>query len=638
MSFESLQLHESIKKAISNLGYTQPTPVQAKSIPVVLEGRDVVACAQTGTGKTAAFVLPALNRLINEPSKSKHPRILVLTPTRELATQITKAAFQYGRQMRFNMASLVGGMSYHTQIRDLQRGADMIVATPGRLIDHLENDRLDLSHIEMLILDEADRMLDMGFIDDVKMIASETPDNRQTLLFSATLDPALDRVIRELMREPERFDLSEKQLTAPKIKQTLYKTKNMHDKLRLLKHLLDDEAIYKSIIFVSTKVSADTIADELNHAGYSVAPLHGGLRQNVRTRTLDALRQNKGGRGKSIQHLVATDVAARGIDISDITHVINFDLPRQSEDYVHRIGRTGRAGREGEAVSFVSGADVEHIRRIERYLGQRLRLVQLQEGQTEVQEISPERPFVKNDDTRMDGNSYGYGKKRENEKRSFRSERSHSDKPSFKKRDGESRSFSRDEKPRRSEFRSMEAKPFQRKEERRSDARPSFRREERSGDARPSFRREERSGDARPSFRREERSAGDARPSFRREERSGDAKPSFRREERSNDTKKSVYREERSGDVKISYRREERSDAKPAFRGRERNNDMNPFAKPKTRSYMNDDRDARPSSARHEKTSAGMQPMKKAGFRGKAGNDAKPFQKREGKKAQGSRD
>lgn len=640
MSFESLQLHESIKKAIANLGYTQPTPVQAKSIPVVLEGRDVVACAQTGTGKTAAFVLPALNRLINQPSQSKHPRILVLTPTRELATQITKAAFQYGRQMRFNMASLVGGMSYHTQIRDLQRGADMIVATPGRLIDHLENGRLDLSHIEMLILDEADRMLDMGFIDDVKMIASETPDNRQTLLFSATLDPALDRVIRELMREPERFDLSEKQLTAPKIKQTLYKTKNMHDKLRLLKHLLDDEAIYKSIIFVSTKVSADTISEELNDAGYSVAPLHGGLRQNVRTRTLDALRQNKGGRGKSIQHLVATDVAARGIDIKDISHVINFDLPRQSEDYVHRIGRTGRAGRDGEAMSFVSNADVEHIRRIERYLGQRLRLVQLQEGQTEVQEISPERAYVKNDDTSLDGKSYGYGKKRENERRSFRSERSQGDRPSFKKREGgrsEGRSFSRDEKPRRGEFRSMESKPFQRKEERSGDFKPSFRREERSGDARPSFRREERSGDSRPSFRREERS-GDSRPSFRREERSGDARPSFRREERSGDAKKTVYREERSGDVKISYRREERAEAKPAFRDRERSNDMNPFAKPKTRSYMNDDRDARPSSARHEKVNGGMQPMKKASFRGKAGNDAKPFQKREGKKAHSARD
>lgn len=611
MSFESLQLHESIKKAIANLGYTQPTPVQAKSIPVVLEGRDVVACAQTGTGKTAAFVLPALNRLVNEPSKSKHPRILVLTPTRELATQITKAAFQYGRQMRFNMASLVGGMSYHTQIRDLQRGADMIVATPGRLIDHLENNRVDLSHVEMLILDEADRMLDMGFIDDVKMIAGETPDDRQTLLFSATLDPALDRVIRELMREPERFDLSEKQLTAPKIKQTLYKTKNMHDKLRLLKHLLDDEAIFKSIIFVATKVSADTIADELNHAGYSVAALHGGLRQNVRTRTLDALRQTKGGRGKSIQHLVATDVAARGIDISDISHVINFDLPRQSEDYVHRIGRTGRAGREGEAMSFVSNADVEHIRRIERYLGQRLRLVQLQEGQTEVQEISPEREYVKNDDSRFDGKSYGYGKKRENEKRSFRAEHSHRDRPSFKKRDGESRSFSRDEKPRRGEFRSMEAKPFQRKEERYSDARPSFHRDEKRGDS---------------------------KPSFRREERANDAKPSFRREERTSDSKKSVYREERSGDVKISYRREERSDAKPAFRSRERSNDMNPFAKPKTRSYMNDDRDARPSSARHEKVSGGLQPVKKASFRGKAGNDAKPFQKREGKKAYSSRD
>lgn len=611
MSFESLDLDPSIKKAIANLGYTEPTPVQAKAIPVVLAGRDVVACAQTGTGKTAAFVLPALNRLINSPSKSKHPRILVLTPTRELATQITKAAFQYGRQMRFNMASLVGGMSYHTQIRDLQRGADMVVATPGRLIDHLESKRIDLSQIEMLILDEADRMLDMGFIDDVRLIASQTPSERQTLLFSATLDPALDRIIKELLREPERFDLSQKQLTAPKIKQTLYKTKHMHDKMRLLKQLLADSAIYKAIIFSATKVGADTISDELCDHGHAAAALHGDLRQNVRTRTLDSLRRGK------IQYLVATDVAARGIDISDITHVINFDLPRQSEDYVHRIGRTGRAGRDGEAISFVSNADIQHIQRIERYLGQRLRLVQLLEGQTEVQEISPERPFVKNDDTRIEGNSYGYGKKRENERRSFSGGRSQGDRPSFKKREGsrgEGRSFSRDEKPRR-EFRSMEAKPFQRSEERRSDARPSFRREERSGDARPSFRREERSGDARPSFRREERS--------------GDAKPSF-------------PRTERSTDPRVSYRRDERSaDAKPSFRSRERSSDMNPFAKPKTRSYMNDDRDrnnARPSSPRHEKVSSGMQPVKKASFRAKAGNDAKPFQKREGKKVYGTRD
>lgn len=579
MTFEDLALHDSIKKSIANLGYTQPTPVQAKAIPLILEGRDVVACAQTGTGKTAAFVLPALHRLSTTP-RAKHPRILILTPTRELATQITKAAFQYGRQTRVNMASLVGGMSYQHQIRDLQRGADIIVATPGRLMDHLEAKRVDLSKIEMLILDEADRMLDMGFIDDVRLIASKTPSDRQTLLFSATLDNQLNRIIQELLRDPERFDLSQKQLTAPKIKQTLYKTKSMHDKVRVLKQLLTDNNIFKAIIFTATKMGADDIADELHDAGFASGALHGDLRQNVRTRTLDSLRRGK------IQYLVATDVAARGIDISDITHVINFDLPRQSEDYVHRIGRTGRAGRDGEAISFVSNADMLHIQRIERYLGQRLRLVQLVEGATEVQEISPERPFVKNDDTRFEKSGYGYGKKRENERRErgFQQRQGRgSDKSGFGKRE-----FSRGDKPR-----------FERSDK-------------------PRFERSDK-----PRFERSDK------PKF---ERSGD-KPRFERERNENsryDRSERSEKRPRHGEFRAINKEDTRTnDRRFEPRSPERSRDMNPFAKPEKRSYMNDNEGNKP---RRQRSSADFQPFKKkSDFRAKSRNEAKPFQKREKK-------
>ncbi len=359
------QLHPQIQKALEICGYNQPTPVQNEAIPAILEGSDVVASAQTGSGKTAAFVLPSLHLLATKKIEGK-PSVLILTPTRELATQIMTAARKYGSQVRFNIISLVGGMSYEPQIRDLKRGADIIVATPGRLIDHLENRRLDLSNVRMLVLDEADRMLDMGFIEDVENIASMTPKDRQTLLFSATVDKSIIQVVKRLLKDPVHIDLSKEKVSTPKIKQTVYKAKNMQHKSRMLKHFLNDENIYKAIIFTATKTLADKLANELRGDGFAAAALHGDLRQNVRNRTIDAFRRNK------VQFLVATDVAARGLDIHDISHVFNFDLPKFSEDYVHRIGRTGRAGREGEAISFCSSTDLKHLQRIERYIGQRL--------------------------------------------------------------------------------------------------------------------------------------------------------------------------------------------------------------------------------------------------------------------------
>jgi superfamily II DNA/RNA helicase len=369
MKFEELNLNEQIIRAIHACGYTDSTQIQAQAIPVILAGKDLVASAPTGSGKTAAFVLPVIEKLLKQV-KHRLPRILILTPTRELATQITTAARQYGKYLKFKMASIVGGSPYGEQIRQLSQTLDIIVATPGRLMDHMERNRVNLSEIETLILDEADRMLDMGFIDDVKKIASHTPAHRQTLLFSATVDRQLDGVVRQLLSEPARIDLSEK-ITSSQIQQELYRVDDLKHKVRLLQHFLNETKMYKAIIFSATKRNADNLAQQLRAEGHLVSALHGDLKQNVRTRTLDQLRHGK------IQYLVATDVAARGIDVQDITHVINFDLPKFSEDYVHRIGRTGRAGKTGIAISFALPEDNRQIRNIEKYVGQQFSVMSI---------------------------------------------------------------------------------------------------------------------------------------------------------------------------------------------------------------------------------------------------------------------
>lgn len=365
MTFAQLNLNPSISKAVIACGYNQPTPIQLHSIPTILDKKDLVACAQTGTGKTAAFVLPALHLLSMTKTTAK-PRVLVLTPTRELATQITQAVMKYGKFLNVKTVSLVGGMSYRQQLKGLSRPVDVIVATPGRLLDHMENRRLDLSGIEMLILDEADRMLDMGFIDDVRDIAKKTPSTRQTLLFSATVDDRLASVVRQLLKDPIRIDLSQEKITPREIKQEIYVADNLAHKNRLLQHFLTEGNIFKAIIFSATKITADNLAQQLKKEGYAAAALHGDLKQNLRNRTVEELRRGK------IQFLVATDVAARGIDINDVTHVINYDLPKFSEDYVHRIGRTGRAGKAGVAISFAMPMDALHLKRIEKFTNQKL--------------------------------------------------------------------------------------------------------------------------------------------------------------------------------------------------------------------------------------------------------------------------
>ncbi len=386
MSFESLNLNPSILKALTEAGYTQPTPIQQQAIPAAIEGRDLMASAQTGTGKTAAFMLPSLHRIATpSDSRSRGPRVLVLTPTRELAAQVNDAARKYGKFMRARTVSIVGGMPYPVQNKLLSQPVDILVATPGRLIDHMERGRIDFSRLEVLVLDEADRMLDMGFIDDVERIAAATPETRQTLLFSATLDGNIGNLAQRLLRDPQRIEVATAQTRHAQIEQKLHFADNLTHKHKLLQHILTDVDLRQAIVFTATKRDADALAEDLHAQGHKVAALHGDMNQGARNRTITKLRHG------DLRVLVATDVAARGIDVNGITHVINFDLPKVAEDYVHRIGRTGRAGNTGIAVSFASHADRRHLYNIERLTGQRLQAEVIPGLEPQVR--APSKPF-----------------------------------------------------------------------------------------------------------------------------------------------------------------------------------------------------------------------------------------------------
>ena len=365
MSFDSLGLAPSLLSSIQQTGFTTPTPVQLQAIPAALAGQDLMVSSQTGSGKTAAFMLPALQRISQKPAnKGRGVQVLVLAPTRELALQVSEAAEMLGSQLPdLRVATVVGGMPYGAQLKALARRVDVLVATPGRLLDHLKAKRVDLSTVHTLVLDEADRMLDMGFIEDIETIVSRLPQSRQTLLFSATLDGTVAKLAQQMMRDPQRIEMASQNERHANITQNLLYADDMTHKLALLDHVLRDASLDQAIIFTATKRGADDLAEHLADQGFAAMALHGDMNQRQRLRTLSQLQNGR------VRVLVATDVAARGIDVQTISHAINFDLPMQAEDYVHRIGRTGRAGRDGQAFTLAVHNERHKVRRIEHFIG-----------------------------------------------------------------------------------------------------------------------------------------------------------------------------------------------------------------------------------------------------------------------------
>jgi ATP-dependent RNA helicase RhlE len=363
MSFSNLGLAPALCAPLARLGYQDPTPVQTRSIPAVLRGVDLLVRAQTGTGKTAAFGLPIIDRLFMRAtrSRSRAPRCLVLVPTRELALQVPRALETYGAPARVSVTPIFGAAPMGGQIRSLQKGTDIVVATPGRLIDHLQRRTVDLSAIEVLTLDEADRMLDMGFMPALRRIIPALPTTRQTLLFSATLSPEVRRLSAQFTRDPEHVDVSEG-VVVPSTVAHLVHPVAVDRKRALLTHVLAQAPASPTLVFCKTKRGSDRVGDHLDRAGLKVAVIHGNKSQGARTR---ALGDFKAGR---VRVLVATDIAARGLDIAQLPLVINYDLPVVAEDYVHRVGRTGRAGRAGRAISLVSSSDTPMLRDIQRLL------------------------------------------------------------------------------------------------------------------------------------------------------------------------------------------------------------------------------------------------------------------------------
>ena len=370
LPFEQLKLHKLLLKNVHDCGFSSPTEIQKQAIPVILAGSDLLASAQTGTGKTAAFVLPLLQHLINRNGvlnrQKRSPKVLILTPTRELATQVANNIQQFSFSLGVRYTIIVGGMAFELQVRWLSQSIDIVIATPGRLLDHLQNQHVDFSQLNVFVLDEADRMLDMGFITDVRKITRSLPLQRQTLLFSATFEKAVQEIAKELLKDPAIIELTTAKQHHHAITQYMHVADNYRHKRALLKHILENSNIEQAVIFTSTKRSADQLAEQLSRSGLPTAALHGDMKQSLRKRTIEKMRNGQ------CRLLVATDVAARGLDIKSLTHVINFDLPANAEDYIHRIGRTGRAGATGLAVSLVGPYDWAQLQSIEKFIGRAL--------------------------------------------------------------------------------------------------------------------------------------------------------------------------------------------------------------------------------------------------------------------------
>ena len=387
MSFAALGLRAELLAALNDAGYTVPTPVQAQSIPMILQGRDVLAGAQTGTGKTAAFTLPLLQRLSETPARSERAfrpvRALILTPTRELAAQVEESVKEYGRRLPLNSTCIFGGVNINPQIQALRRGSDILVATPGRLLDHIGQHTVDLTRVEILVLDEADRMLDMGFIRDVQRILGYLPRQRQNLLFSATFSQEIKRLADGLLHNPVMVEVARQNAESELVTQSAYAIAP-ENKTSLLVYLLAEEKIEQALIFTRTKHGADRLSKQLAQYGVSSVPIHGNRSQPQRTR---ALADFKSG---AVRILVATDIAARGLDIEQLPHVINYELPNVPEDYVHRIGRTGRAGSPGDAISLVSHDERKYLLDIERLMKKR---VEMREAKGFIAPPPSPRPF-----------------------------------------------------------------------------------------------------------------------------------------------------------------------------------------------------------------------------------------------------
>jgi len=363
MSFEKLGLSKLLLKAIKEQGYTKPTPIQAQAIPVILQRKDILAGAQTGTGKTAGFTLPLLELLSRaKPTKGKHkPKALILTPTRELAAQVGESVELYGKHLPFKSTIIFGGVKINPQITKLRQGVDIIIATPGRLLDHMSQKTVDLRSVDFLILDEADRMLDMGFINDIKKVLAVLPKEKQTLLFSATYSNDIKKLSNTLLKSPTLIEVARQNTASESVKQAVYHVDKVR-KRELLTHLITEGKWKQILVFTRTKHGANRLSGQLDKDGIPAVAIHGNKSQNARTKALADFKKGE------VRVLVATDIAARGIDIDQLPHVVNYELPNVSEDYVHRIGRTGRAGNEGEAISLVCVDEHEYLVNIEKLI------------------------------------------------------------------------------------------------------------------------------------------------------------------------------------------------------------------------------------------------------------------------------
>ncbi|MDB5623926.1 MAG: box helicase [Devosia sp.] len=387
--FSGLGLSAKVTDAVIAAGYTKPTEIQAQAIPHLLEKKDLIGIAQTGTGKTASFVLPMLTLLENGRARARMPRTLILEPTRELAAQVSENFEKYGKNHRITMALIIGGVSFEDQNKKLDRGVDVLIATPGRLLDQIDRGRILLTGVEILVIDEADRMLDMGFIDDIEKICSRLPPRRQTMLFSATMSKEIERLTKKFLKDPVHVQVSRQSSTADTIDQKLVRVSSKPEEKRaaLRARIAAAENLTNAIIFCNRKRDVATLARSLERHGFSVGALHGDMDQKSRTETLDAFKNNR------VTLLVASDVAARGLDIPAVSHVFNFDVPVHAEDYVHRIGRTGRAGRSGVAYTFVAPADSKHLDAIVKLIQKPIEWLDVPESTDEerrVPETAPE--------------------------------------------------------------------------------------------------------------------------------------------------------------------------------------------------------------------------------------------------------